>query len=147
MFKSDDQNSKSARSKPHSDKGLAQNSGLSILAEGCTFQGKMFLRGNARIAGIVEGTIVSNHELVLEPSAKVTGNVFGVKILVCGKIDGVVTASDVVHFLPTAQLEGDVESPRFIIEDGAMINGRLKTNHASVPEFENVRHISLKKAG
>lgn len=123
--------------------------GISILAEGCHFQGKMFLRGTARIAGVVEGTVSSNHILIIEPSAKVTGQVNCVKILVCGQIDGRVHATDLVHLAATAKLDGDIEAPRFIIDDGAVLNGRLETR-TTQPANRNISQSTvtpLQKAG
>lgn len=125
------------------------NQGISILAEGCHFQGKMFLRGTARIAGIVEGTVSSNHVLIIEPSAKVTGQIIGVKILVCGQIDGRVQASELVHLTASAKLEGDIQAPRFIIDDGASLNGRLETISVQTAKQNNSQSTvtPLKKAG
>lgn len=103
----------------------AQAKGISVLAEGCNFQGKMFLQGEARLSGKIEGTIVSNGSLILEESAHVIGDIHGAKVLVCGKVEGTVQANGFLQITHTARVNGDLAAPRLVVEDGARINGRI----------------------
>lgn len=105
----------------------ARNSkkGISVLADGCTFQGKMFLQGEARLSGKIEGTIFSNGMLIIEESAHVTGDVIGAKILVCGKVEGTIQSNMFLQITHTARINGDLNVHRLVVDDGARINGRI----------------------
>lgn len=99
--------------------------GISVLAEGCTFQGKMFLQGEARLAGKVEGTVISNGTLIIEESAHIKGDICGAKVLVCGTVEGTIQTTGYLQLTPTCKVTGDLSSPRLVVEDGARLNGRV----------------------
>lgn len=122
---------KSAREKASFDfkvvdgEGRGHARGISVLADGCTFNGKMFLQGEARLSGKIEGIIVSNGVLIIEESAVVVGDVQGVKVLLCGKVEGSVKASQFLQLTSTCKVNGDLAAPRLVVDDGAQLNGRV----------------------
>jgi cytoskeletal protein CcmA (bactofilin family) len=99
--------------------------GISMLADGCSFQGKMFLQGESRIGGHVEGSIICDGVLTVEESAMITGDLNGVVILFNGRIDGNLRASDLLRLSPTARVYGDLTAKRLVVDDGARIEGRV----------------------
>ncbi|MEN9825011.1 MAG: hypothetical protein RI953_756 [Pseudomonadota bacterium] len=99
--------------------------GISMLADGCSFQGKMFLQGESRVGGHVEGSVVCDGVLTVEESAVITGDLNGVVVLFNGRIDGNLKASDLLRLSPTARVYGDLAAKRLVVEDGARIEGRV----------------------
>ncbi|MFZ9520432.1 MAG: bactofilin family protein [Silvanigrellaceae bacterium] len=99
--------------------------GISMLADGCSFQGKMFLQGESRVGGHVDGSVVCDGVLTVEESAVITGDLNGVVVLFNGRIDGNLKASDLLRLSPTARVYGDLAAKRLIVEDGARIEGRV----------------------
>lgn len=113
--------------------------GISMLADGCSFQGRMFVQGESRVGGHVEGSVICDGVLTVEESAVITGDLNGVVVLFNGRIDGNLRASDLLRLSPTARVYGDVSAKRLIVEDGARIEGRVSylTTHETSSEVES----------
>ena len=103
----------------------SRTGGLSMLAQGCKFQGKIFLHGDARIGGEVTGSVISSAVLTVEQSAVVLGDINGTHVLLNGRVEGNVVASEVLRLSPTCVVTGDLCAKRLIVEDGATIDGRV----------------------
>ena len=103
----------------------SRSRGISMLADGCSFQGKMFLQGESRVGGHVEGSVICDGILTVEESAVITGDLNGVVVLFNGRIDGNLRASDLLRLSPTARVYGDLAAKRLVVEDGARIEGRV----------------------
>ena len=109
------------------DGGRPKGKGISMLAEGCSFQGKMFLQGESRVGGRVEGTVISDGMLTVEESAIIVGDLHGVTVQLNGQVDGNLRASEVIRLSATARVRGDLCAKRLIVEDGARIEGRVSS--------------------
>lgn len=103
----------------------SKSRGISMLADGCSFQGKMFLQGESRVGGHVEGSVICDGILTVEESAVITGDLNGVVVLFSGRIDGNLRATDLLRLSSTARIYGDLHAKRLIVEDGARIEGRV----------------------
>ena len=99
--------------------------GISMLADGCTFAGRMFLQGESRIGGKVEGTVVSDGHLTVEESARLQGELTGVSVHLNGVMEGKVTVSDILHVSSTGRVMGDLYARRLVVDDGGSIEGRV----------------------
>jgi cytoskeletal protein CcmA (bactofilin family) len=96
-----------------------------MLADGCSFQGRMFLQGESRVGGHVDGSVICDGVLTVEESAVISGDLNGVVVLFNGRIDGNLKATDLLRLSPTARVYGDLVAKRLIVEDGARIEGRV----------------------
>ena len=112
-----------------------------MLSRGCRFSGKIFLHGDARIGGEVEGTVVSTAHLTVEHTAIIRGDINGTNVLLNGKVNGNVTASDILRLSPTSVITGDLTAKRLIVEDGASINGRV--NRLEAGDSAKVRSLPI----
>jgi cytoskeletal protein CcmA (bactofilin family) len=76
--------------------------------------------------GQVEGSIeLRNHSLTVGPNGKVKANVSAKGVVIQGKLDGSVTASDRVELRKSAVVTGDVTTQRISIEEGAFLKGKV----------------------
>jgi cytoskeletal protein CcmA (bactofilin family) len=76
--------------------------------------------------GEVEGNIdLRNHNLVIGPNGRVRANVQAKDVAIHGKVDGKITASDKVELKKSAVLNGDIDTLRIVIEDGAFFKGSI----------------------
>ena len=76
--------------------------------------------------GEVEGNIdLRNHNLVIGPNGRVRANVNAKDIVIHGKVDGNITGSDKVELKKSAVLNGDINTQRIVIEDGAFFKGSI----------------------
>lgn len=96
-----------------------------MLAKGCHFQGKVYLHGDARIGGDIEGTVVSSAMLTIEQSAVIKGDINGTNVLLNGRVEGIIIANEVLRLSPSSVVTGDLCAKRLIVEDGARIDGRV----------------------
>jgi cytoskeletal protein CcmA (bactofilin family) len=90
------------------------------------------------VDGNVEGSIeLRNHSLTVGPNGSVKANVTAKSVVVQGKLDGSVTASDRVELRKSAVVTGDVTTQRIAIEEGAFLKGKIdiqkETGKAAAP--------------
>ena len=89
-------------------------------------EGNIISDQDIRIDGKVHGSVeVGQHEVVLGAGSEVKADVNARSVLVGGKIEGDVTATDRIQVQSTGILLGDVVSPRLIIQDGGMLRGKV----------------------
>ncbi|MDA1315127.1 MAG: polymer-forming cytoskeletal protein [Acidobacteria bacterium] len=78
------------------------------------------------IDGEVEGTIeLRDNGLTVGPNGNVRAHVKARSITVLGRLEGNVTASERIEIRKTGSLEGDLVTPRVVIEDGAVFRGSI----------------------
>jgi cytoskeletal protein CcmA (bactofilin family) len=90
------------------------------------------------VDGNVEGKIeLRNHSLTVGPNGKVTADVSAKSVVIQGKLDGSVIASDRVELKKSAVVNGDVTTQRIAIEEGAFLKGKVdiqkEAGKAAVP--------------
>jgi len=82
--------------------------------------------------GEVEGNInLRDHKLVIGPNGKIKATITARDVVVHGKVDGNLSASERVELKRCCSLTGDVSTQRIVIEDGAFFKGAIdiKENH------------------
>lgn len=87
------------------------------------------LRGDEdlRIQGRVKGTIqLKKHTLTIGSHGKVSADIFANTVYVDGVMDGDLYAAERVCIRKTAQVRGNIVSPRVSLEDGAKFKGSIE---------------------
>jgi cytoskeletal protein CcmA (bactofilin family) len=78
------------------------------------------------VDGEVEGSIsLRGQSLVVGPNGRVRANIEARDVVVHGKVDGNIMASDRVDLRESASLTGDMTTARVAIEDGAYFKGTI----------------------
>ena len=85
---------------------------------------------NLRISGKFEGTLNTKGKLTIGSKAIIKANITGESIYVDGTVAGNIKASQLLKLTSTAKLNGDVETPRLVIEDGAVLIGQVRMEGA-----------------
>src|SRR5918996_4663590 len=99
------------------------------IGQGVVVEGRITSSQDLRIDGRVEGTIeVGDHLLTVGARAAVKANLVARSILISGAVIGNVTATDRLDLQATGSVEGDISSPRLVVADGAIINGKVDTS-------------------
>jgi cytoskeletal protein CcmA (bactofilin family) len=97
----------------------------SLLGKDSEFKGKLTFLGTVRIEGRFEGEVLAEGTLVVAAGGCVRGRVeVGTLIVTGGLVEAQVVAHDAVELSPPGQLVGDVVTPAFHIERGAVFRGR-----------------------
>jgi cytoskeletal protein CcmA (bactofilin family) len=79
------------------------------------------------IEGEVSGTVqLKNNSLTIGPQGKVRADVYAHSIYVDGYLEGDLFGSERVHIRKSAQVKGNVTSPRVSVEDGAKFKGAIE---------------------
>jgi cytoskeletal protein CcmA (bactofilin family) len=78
------------------------------------------------VDGQVEGTIeLRGNSLIVGPNGKVKASVNAKGVVIQGKVDGKVQASERVELRKSAVVSGDVITQRIAIEEGAFFQGKI----------------------
>lgn len=78
------------------------------------------------VDGEVEGSIaLKGQSLTIGPNGRVRANLEARNVIVHGRVDGNVIASDRVDLRKSASLTGDISTARVAIEDGAYFKGTI----------------------
>src|SRR6266850_2600270 len=96
------------------------------IGQGVVIEGRITSAQDLRIDGKVEGTIeVGDHLLIVGKGAAVKANLVARSILISGTVVGNVTATERLDLQATGSVEGDINSPRLVMVDGAVVKGRV----------------------
>jgi cytoskeletal protein CcmA (bactofilin family) len=86
------------------------------------------------VDGEVEGSIsLRGQSLTIGPNGRVRANLEARNVIVHGRVDGNVTASDRVDLRKSASLTGDISTARVAIEDGAYFKGTIDIQKTEPP--------------
>lgn len=78
------------------------------------------------IEGQVDGKIeLRENVLTIGPNARIKAQVFAKSVIVLGKVNGNVSASEKVDIREHGSVEGDIVAPRVAIADGAYFRGSI----------------------
>lgn len=99
---------------------------LAMIGKSVVIKGQLSGSEDLYIDGQVEGSIdLRNHSLTVGPSGKLKAGVTAKSIIVQGKVDGSLIASDRLDLRKTAVVNGDVTTQRIAIEEGAFLKGKV----------------------
>lgn len=95
-----------------------------FLGKGAEFFGKLIFKGNVRIDGDFQGEIYGQGSVDVGEGALVKANIAVHSIYIGGEIQGSIEVKERVNIHSTGKLFGDVRTPVFIMEEGALFDGR-----------------------
>ena len=94
-----------------------------FLGQGSQFEGKLLFDEIVRIDGTFRGEIQSSDTLIIGQTADIQADVTVGTIIISGRFTGNIKASKKVELRSPAQLEGCVETPALVVEEGVLLNG------------------------
>ena len=118
-------------SRPSSPRG--QRAGGSPASEGITRIGRgVVIEGEVKggedlvIDGTVDGTIeLPQHVLTVGATGRVKAQLSAKSVVVLGKVNGSIQASERVRIGETGSVDGAISVPRLVVADGARVQGRV----------------------
>jgi len=105
-----------------------------LLARGTEFRGLVVIHGSARIEGCVRGEIVGAERLEIGEAGTVEARVEADEVIVAGSLEGEVRARLRVELRATARVHGTIETPRLMLVEGALFEGRCRTGAGCVSD-------------
>ncbi|WP_332775582.1 bactofilin family protein [Polaromonas sp.] len=101
----------------------------SLIAQGSCIEGNLKFTDGLRVDGDVIGDIRANEGsasiLVISESASVTGHIHADHVIINGRVNGPVHASELLELQPKANIEGNVSYKALEMHQGAVIFGLL----------------------
>lgn len=135
-----DKNKKTSKKKKKSGTSPSVN----MLSEGARVKGEIHVKDDIRIAGELEGDLMTKGKAIVTSSGAVDGNIRGVYADIAGTVEGEIRISDKIVIRKSAVIKGNVFTKTLLVEEGAQFDGSLRM---SQDEGENVLSADGQKAG
>lgn len=104
---------------------MAKDEINAFLGAGTSYEGKLHFEGSVRIDGTFQGEVTSEGTLVVGQDAQVKGLIHVGQLVLSGKLRGTIEAREKVVLHRTAHLVGVVNTPTLVVEDGAVLEGKV----------------------
>jgi cytoskeletal protein CcmA (bactofilin family) len=88
-------------------------------------RGEIYAEEELTMDGDFEGKIEVRHKLTIGPNGTIKASVKAREVVVAGKIDGDVEASDRISIQNGAHITGDLKTASILIDDGAYFKGGI----------------------
>lgn len=128
-----------ARTESSAPRSSAQASReAAVIGPSITIDGDVRGDEDLLIEGEVSGTVqLKNNSLTIGPQGKVRADVYAHSIYVDGYLEGDLFGSERVHIRKSAQVKGNVTSPRISLEDGAKFKGAIEMDPQAAQNVGN----------
>ncbi len=97
-----------------------------IIGKGTNIEGTVNIEGATRIDGNVTGKLISNDIVTVGATGVVKAEIRAKAIIVGGKVEGNLFASEKVELQAKCELTGDITAKSLLVEHGAMFHGSSK---------------------
>ena len=115
--------------------GQGNRASKAIIGPTIVVKGELSGDEDVVIAGEFEGGIdLPNNALTVQKSGRVNANVRADTVEVEGELRGDVIGGDKVVIANTGRMQGNITSPRVILEDGAKFKGSIDMDPGQVPQ-------------
>jgi cytoskeletal protein CcmA (bactofilin family) len=119
-------NSSSNRDAFSSPAPVSSNAAACI-SQGIRIKGEVTGSEDLFVDGQVDGKLsLTNGSLTIGPNGQVKADVTAREVIVRGKVEGKVSGRDKVALWSTGEVNGEVQTDRLAIEDGAMLRGKVE---------------------
>ncbi len=105
---------------------------MANIGQSIVFKGELTGDEDLEIDGRVEGSVnLINNQLTVGANGQLQAEVNAKSIVVIGRVQGNLTASERVEIQATGIVDGDIKTPRLLVQEGAAINGRIDMSKAA----------------
>jgi cytoskeletal protein CcmA (bactofilin family) len=108
-------------------------SGFAQIGKSVYIKGELSGSEDLYLDGQVEGSIaLKGNSLTVGPNGRLKGSVEAKSVVVQGKLEGNIQASERVDLRKSAIVIGDITTQRLSIEEGASLKGKVDTHRPDV---------------
>ncbi len=117
-----------------------------FVGHGTTLTGETEFHAMLRVDGHLIGTVSSSTgTLIIGTNGQVDANVLVAAAMINGTVNGDILATEKLHLGRTARVIGNIQTPRLIIEEGAILEGGCNMLQAREKQEEEVASVSAKQ--
>jgi cytoskeletal protein CcmA (bactofilin family) len=109
--------------------GLAVSSKASAcISQGIRIKGELTGSEDLFLDGHFEGklNLTNDSSLTVGPNGEVKADIFAREVIVRGRVDGKIVGREKIQLWSTGNVAGDLQTERLMIEDGAVLRGRVE---------------------
>ncbi len=103
------------------------------LGHKCRMTGVLKVQGMMHIDGFVEGEVFGSDLVRVGKEGTIEATLKAKHIVAQGPLRGNIVAQERVELLAPAKVEGTIDSPVFLLEEGVLVNGTLKMESLGPP--------------
>ncbi|HYB19577.1 MAG TPA: polymer-forming cytoskeletal protein [Thermodesulfobacteriota bacterium] len=89
------------------------------------FQGEFTVKGTLRVDGRVDGRVNADC-VVLSETGFIKGEVIARKIIIGGKIEGILRAQEILEIKATGKILGEIFTNKICVTEGGEFNGKIE---------------------
>jgi len=118
------------------------------ISQGIRIKGEVTGSEDLFVDGVVDGKLsLTNGSLTIGPNGQVKADVVAREVIVRGRVEGKVSGRDKVQLASTGQVNGEVQTDRLAIEDGAMLRGKVEAGRQQKNAESQVAAAAATAAG
>jgi cytoskeletal protein CcmA (bactofilin family) len=112
-------------------RGLANSGSIqsgeirAFLGEGSTFEGTLVFDDIVRMDGHFQGSVTSSDTLIAGQSAQIQADIKVGTLILSGSFKGTIEARTKVELRAPAVVEGTINTPVLVVEEGVILNSSL----------------------
>jgi cytoskeletal protein CcmA (bactofilin family) len=116
------------------------------VSQGIKIKGELIGSEDLFVDGVIDGKIsLANSVLTVGPNASVKAEITSRDLVLRGRTEGKLTASERIQIWHTARVQGDLKAERISIEEGAELHGRVEVGRT--PPSASMTESGTKKFG
>ena len=105
---------------------------MANIGQSIVFKGELNGDEDLEIDGRVEGTVnLISSQLTVAANGQLQAEVNAKSIVVIGRVNGNLTATERIEIQATGIVDGDIKTPRLLVQEGATLNGRIDMSKAA----------------
>ena len=117
-----------------------------FVGHGTTLTGETEFHAMLRVDGHLIGTVSSDTgTLIIGTNGQVDANILVAAAMINGTVNGDIFATEKLHLGRTARVMGNIQSPRLIVEEGAILEGSCSMMKALETQEEKVAAANAAK--
>jgi cytoskeletal protein CcmA (bactofilin family) len=116
-----------------------------FLGPGSQFEGKLVFNEIVRLDGAFRGEVTSHDTLIVGESADIQADIQVGTLILSGNFKGNVKAKTRVELRSPAKVDGTIETPAILVEDGVLLNGTIKMNNVENAAGSKPVEVDAKK--
>jgi cytoskeletal protein CcmA (bactofilin family) len=97
------------------------------ISQGIKIKGDVHGKEDLFVDGQIDGKLdLGTGSVTVGPNAKIKADISAREVIIRGQVDGRVSGRDRVQLWSTAHVEGELQTDRLAIEDGALFRGKVE---------------------
>ncbi len=101
---------------------LSDSNALNSLVKGTFVEGHISAESDIRVDGTIKGTLVCQAKVIIGPSGFIEGEIKCQNAVIEGKFFGKLRVAEMLSVKETAEIIGDVQTDKLIVQAGAIFN-------------------------